>query len=406
MSASAKITCPNCKFEFNAEEVLSIEIEKKLKIEFNQKYTNLVGKKEKEMEEKEKNIGKLVNEGIQAQKTLLEKEIKEKLETENLSKIKLLEDEQTESRQKIADLRVKEIENEKLKRQLTEQKQTIELDFQRQMSEKLLQETERIKTIESERSQLNIKEKDEKLRQLSEKLEEMKRKMEQGSMQMQGEVAELLLADLLKEIFPFDEIQDVPKGVKGADLIQNVRNNFGQSCGKIIFESKRTKAWDNDWVEKLKVDSIATQADIAVIVTQSMPKDTKDLHQRDGVWVCSFSEVKSLVKALRDGLIKINLTIKSQENKGDKMVMLYNYLTSNEFKQGISAIREGFLSMKMTIQKERDTMEKMWKFREKQLEKVLINTSQIDGSIMGIAGSSVPDFDLLGNNDDFFKIDE
>ena len=285
MSASAKITCPNCKFEFNAEEVLFIEIEKKLKVEFNQKYTNLVGKKEKEMEEKEKNIGKLVNEGIQAQKTLLEKEIKEKLETENLSKIKLLEDEQTESRQKIADLRVKEIENEKLKRQLTEQKQTIELDFQRQMSEKLLQETERIKTIESERSQLNIKEKDEKLRQLSEKLEEMKRKMEQGSMQMQGEVAELLLADLLKEIFPFDEIQDVPKGVKGADLIQNVRNNFGQSCGKIIFESKRTKAWDNDWVEKLKVDSIATQADIAVIVTQSMPKDTKDLHQRDGVWV-------------------------------------------------------------------------------------------------------------------------
>jgi hypothetical protein len=406
MSASSKITCPNCKFEFNAEEVLSIEIEKKLKMEFNQKYTNLVGKKEKELEEKEKNLGKLVNEGIQAQKKLLEKEIKEKLEMENLSKIKLLEDEQTESRQKIADLRVKEIENEKLKRQLTEQKQTIELDFQRQMSEKLLEETERIKSIEAERSQLNIKEKDEKLRQLSEKLEEMKRKMEQGSMQMQGEVAELLLADMLKEIFPFDEIQDVAKGVKGADVIQNVRNNFGQPCGKIIFESKRTKAWDNEWVEKLKVDSIATQADIAVIVTQTMPKDAKDLHQRDGVWVCGYSEVKSLVKALRDGLIKVSLAIKSQENKGDKMVMLYNYLTSNEFKQGIMAIREGFLSMKMTIQKERDTMEKMWKFREKQLEKVLINTSQIDGSIMGIAGSSIPEFDLLGSNDDFFKIEE
>jgi hypothetical protein len=403
MSASSKITCPNCKFEFNAEEVLSIEIEKKLKMEFNQKYTNLVGKKEKELEEKEKNLGKLVNEGIQAQKKLLEKEIKEKLEMENLSKIKLLEDEQTESRQKIADLRVKEIENEKLKRQLTEQKQTIELDFQRQMSEKLLEETERIKSIEAERSQLNI---NEKLRQLSEKLEEMKRKMEQGSMQMQGEVAELLLADMLKEIFPFDEIQDVAKGVKGADVIQNVRNSFGQPCGKIIFESKRTKAWDNEWVEKLKVDSIATQADIAVIVTQTMPKDAKDLHQRDGVWVCGYSEVKSLVKALRDGLIKVSLAIKSQENKGDKMVMLYNYLTSNEFKQGIMAIREGFLSMKMTIQKERDTMEKMWKFREKQLEKVLINTSQIDGSIMGIAGSSIPEFDLLGSNDDFFKIEE
>lgn len=399
MSASAKITCPNCKFEFNAEEVLSIEIEKKLKIEFNQKYTNLVGKKEKEMEEKEKNIGKLVNEGIQAQKTLLEKEIKEKLETENLSKIKLLEDEQTESRQKIADLRVKEIENEKLKRQLTEQKQTIELDFQRQMSEKLLQETERIKTIESERSQLNIKEKDEKLRQLSEKLEEMKRKMEQGSMQMQGEVAELLLADLLKEIFPFDEIQDVPKGVKGADLIQNVRNNFGQSCGKIIFESKRTKDFTNDWIEKLKTDMRNLGADVAVIVTQALPKDMDRFGEKEGVYICTFSEVRSVVLLLRNALLKIYDAKKSQENKGDKMVMLYDYLIGNEFGEQWKAIREGFMSMKLSIQRERDTMEKLWKSREKQLEKVLLNAAHIKGSIEGIAGADAVNLNILDDDD-------
>lgn len=406
MSENTKITCPKCKFEFNAEEVLSIEIEKKLKSEYNLKFTNLVGKKEKELAEKEQNLSKLVNEGVAVQKVHLETEIKQKLAKENEQKLKMFEDEQLENRKKIEELRTKEIENEKLKRQLNEQKQTIELEFQRQMNEKLAEETERIKNFEIEKSKLNIKEKDEKLRQLSEKLEEMKRKMEQGSMQMQGEVAELLLSEMLKDIFPFDEIIEVAKGVKGADVIQIVRNNIAQPCGKIIFESKRTKDWNNEWIEKIKVDMIAAQADVAIIVTQSMPKEQKELHQKEGIWVCTFSEVKSLVKAIRDGLLKIALALKSQENKGDKMVMLYDYLTSNEFKQGITAIREGFLAMKMIIQKEKDTMEKMWKYREKQLEKVLINTAQIDGSILGIAGSSIPEFDLLGSQEDFFKLEE
>lgn len=406
MSENTKITCPKCKFEFNAEEVLSNEIEKKLKSEYNLKFTNLVGKKEKELAEKEQNLSKLVNEGVAVQKVHLETEIKQKLAKENEQKLKMFEDEQLENRKKIEELRTKEIENEKLKRQLNEQKQTIELEFQRQMNEKLAEETERIKNFEIEKSKLNIKEKDEKLRQLSEKLEEMKRKMEQGSMQMQGEVAELLLSEMLKDIFPFDEIIEVAKGVKGADVIQIVRNNIAQPCGKIIFESKRTKDWNNEWIEKIKVDMIAAQADVAIIVTQSMPKEQKELHQKEGIWVCTFSEVKSLVKAIRDGLLKIALALKSQENKGDKMVMLYDYLTSNEFKQGITAIREGFLAMKMIIQKEKDTMEKMWKYREKQLEKVLINTAQIDGSILGIAGSSIPEFDLLGSQEDFFKLEE
>ncbi len=154
----------------------------------------------------------------------------------------------------------------------------------------------------------------------------MRRKSEQGSMQLQGEVQELALEELLKAAFPFDIISEVGKGVRGADCIQTVRNNFGQECGKIIFESKRTKDFASDWIEKLKADMRSQGADVAVIVTQALPKDMDRFGEKDGVWICSFAEVKPIVQMLRDGIIKISSALKSQENRGDKMHLLYDYL--------------------------------------------------------------------------------
>lgn len=215
----------------------------------------------------------------------------------------------------------------------------------------------------------------------------MKRRVEQGSMQLQGEVQELALEELLKTAFPFDTISEVGKGVKGADAIQTVRNKQGQDCGKIIYESKRTKAFSNDWIEKLKVDMRAQQADVAVLVSEVLPKDLDTFGEKDGVWICRFSEVKALSTLLRDGIIKIYTATKSEDNKGEKMTMLYSYLTSNEFSGQWKAIREGFMSMRHSIQKERDSMEKLWKAREKQLEKILLNAAHIQGSVEGIAGS-------------------
>jgi len=197
--------------------------------------------------------------------------------------------------------------------------------------------------------------------------EEMRRKAEQGSMQLQGEVQELALEELLRASFPFDEISEVGKGVRGADCIQTVRNNFGQECGRIIYESKRTQSFSPDWIEKLKADMRSQGATLAVIVTQTMPRDMNCFGEKNGVWICSFSEVKALTYVLRDGIIRIFNASRSQENKGDKMQLLYNYLTSGEFSEQWKAIREGFLSMKQSIQKERDMMEKLWKSREKQL---------------------------------------
>jgi len=227
----------------------------------------------------------------------------------------------------------------------------------------------------------------------------MKRKAEQGSMQMQGEVQELLLEELLQTTFPFDNIAPVGKGVRGADCIQTVRNQLGTEVGKIIFESKRTKDFTNDWIEKLKTDMRNLGADVAVIVTQALPKDMDRFGEKEGVYICTFSEVRSVVLLLRNALLKIYDAKKSQENKGDKMVMLYDYLIGNEFGEQWKAIREGFMSMKLSIQRERDTMEKLWKSREKQLEKVLLNAAHIKGSIEGIAGADAVNLNILDDDD-------
>jgi hypothetical protein len=187
----------------------------------------------------------------------------------------------------------------------------------------------------------------------------------------------------------------VGKGVEGADCIQIVRNHIGVDCGKIIFESKRTKTFHAGWIEKLKTDMRNRQADVAILVTQAYPKDMSCFGEKDGVWICSFSEVIALTTALRHTIIRIADTKKAEENKGEKMQMLYSYLTGNEFRQQIETIVESFLSMKNSISKERIQMEKLWKEREKQLEKVLLSTSGLYGSIKGIAGASIGEIPLL-----------
>ena len=230
-------------------------------------------------------------------------------------------------------------------------------------------------------------------------LEEAKRKNEQGSMQLQGEVQETALEDMLRNAFPFDIITEVGKGVRGADCIQLIRNDFGQECGRIIYESKRTENFGADWIEKFKKDMRSTGADVAVLVTKTMPKEMECFGLKDGIWVCTFSDVKALANVLRDGIIRIYTSAKSQENKGDKMHLLYDYLTSNEFSEQWKAIREGFFAMKIGIQKERDSMERLWKAREKQLEKVLLNSAHVKGSIEGIAGQDSIDMSLLDEPD-------
>lgn len=268
------------------------------------------------------------------------------------------------------------------------------------MLDQLRKEEEQRFTLREEEHLFKMKDLQMQLEDQKKLIEEMKRKAEQGSMQRQGEVQELLLEEILKDHFPFDIISEVGKGVEGADCIQTVRNHLGQDCGQIIFESKRTKTFQQSWIEKLKADMRHKGADIAIIVTQAYPKDFKCFGELDGVWICSFSEVIALTTAMRHTIIRIAETKKGEENKGEKMQMLYDYLTGNEFRQQMETIVEGFMAMKMSIEKERIQMEKLWKEREKQLQKVLLSTSGMYGSIKGIAGASVGNIALLEHEEE------
>jgi hypothetical protein len=390
---STEIKCPNCGHEFEPTDSIREEVQRELRTKMTEWQKQQQQKFDLQLQEEKNKTQKETEE-------LIRKSISSDYET----KLRLAEQTSKDNEEKLKLARQKELEFLKKEQALLSKEQELELQLQKMLLEersKLAdvirkEEAEKISLKETE-YQLKNKELEEKLDAQKKLVDEMKRKAEQGSMQSQGEAQELLLEDLLRTTFPYDRIEEVGKGVRGADCIQVVCNQYGQECGKIIYESKRTKDFGGDWIEKLKTDMRSQGADIAVIVTQAMPKDMNRFGAKDGVWICSFAEVQALAYVLRDGLLKIAIATQSKENKGDKMNLLYHYLTSNEFAEQWKAIREGFMSMKLSIQKERDAMEKLWKSREKQLEKVLLNAAHIRGSIEGISGNI--SFNLLEDAD-------
>ncbi len=336
----------------------------------------------------------------------LEENLRKSIATDFENKLQMLESSNQEAEEKLKVSRQKELEFLKKEQELKNKEQELELQLQRKLQEQRLELADQIRKQENERVQmketefqLKVKELEKQLEDQKKLAEEMKRKAEQGSMQLQGEVQELILEEMLRVSFPFDLVSEVGKGIKGADCIQTVRNQFGQECGRIIYESKRTKDFSQEWIEKLKKDMRSSGVDVAVIVTQAYPKGMDCFGEKDGVWICSFEEARAVAYILRDSIVKLHNASRSQENKGEKMHMLYDYLTSNEFSEQWKAIREGFMSMRLSIQKERDAMEKLWKAREKQLEKVLLNAAHIRGSVEGIAGSDTIQLSLVDETD-------
>ncbi len=405
MSNNSTIQCPNCKHEFPIENALSQKIEDDIRGKYLKRYNEdklrleaektQLAKDSEQLKLQAENQEKILADKLRLAKSQLQEDAIKNAAVEMQSQMDMLNKELTDKSQKLKESQLKELELMQKEKQIKEREESLKLDMEKQMLERQKEIEDRVKKMESERSDLKIKELEKKLADQVELAETMRRKAEQGSMQLQGEVMELALEELLRAQFPFDAIVEVAKGTKGADCVQHVKNSLGQDCGKIIYESKRTKAFTNEWIEKLKTDMRAQNADIAVIVSEVLPKDMEAFGSKDGVWICRFSDVKALAFILRDSLIKINTALVSQENKGDKMQMLYNYLTGNEFRQNIEAVMEGFLDLKTGITREKLQMEKIWKEREKQLDKVLLNTTQFYGSIKGIAGNAVGDLKIL-----------
>lgn len=377
---SAEIKCPNCGHEFELNESIKTEVEKELR----EKMRDWQKKKEADFEQ---------------QKNTLVTETLKKAADDNAMRLRSLEEESKLKTQQLQELQKKELDLLRDKNVLEEKTKNFELELEKRFLEKRKELEDSTIKREQELFDLKMKEKDTQLESMKKTIDDLKRKSEQGSMQLQGEAQELLLEEILREHFPFDLIEEVGKGVEGADCIQVVRNTTGTECGRIIYESKRTKGWNNSWVDKLKSDMRNRAADVAILVTQTFPKDMDRFGEREGIWICNFSEVSSVAHLLRNSIIRIHDIQRSQENKGDKMQLLYNYLTGNEFRGQVEAIVEGFLSLKQSITKERIQMEKIWKEREKQLEKVLLSTSGMYGSVKGIAGASIGDIPLLDGGD-------
>ena len=378
---TTEIKCPNCGTEFELNESLKNEVEKELR----GKMMDWQKKKEDEFEK---------------QRTALINDTLRKATDDTVVKIKALEDESRIKTQQLQTLQKKELDLLRDKNALEEKQKNIEVEIEKRFLEKRKEIEESAIKKEQEIFDLKTKEYKLQMEQQQKLIEELKRKSEQGSMQLQGESQELLLEEILQSYFPFDIIEEVEKGVEGADCIQVIRNNSDTICGKIIYESKRTKAWSNGWIDKLKADMRNSGSDVAILVTQVFPKDMEKFGEKDGVWICTFNEVSSVAQLLRNGIIKIYEAQKSQENKGDKMQLLYNYLTGIEFRGQLESIVEGFMAMKQSIMKERIQMEKLWKEREKQLEKVLLSTSGLYGSVKGIAGAGVSNIPLLDGADE------
>lgn len=400
-----KIKCPSCGHEFDVEEAIAGKIEAHLKLDYEKKLAEQKDKFNLEMKTLESERQEFQKQKDDQDKILkdrlagmLEQE-KKKIEKAALegyeAKIASLLEENEQRKTELKALREKEVLLLRRESELKEKQEELTLCVEKEILERTKDIEDKARQKEREAFEL---EKVRLLKQIDDNkklAEEMKRKAEQGSMQMQGEVQELALEELLSRIYPFDVIREVPKGIRGADSIQTVVNLLQQECGSIVYESKRTKHFAHDWIDKLKQDQLTCKAELAVLVTETFPSGMTMFGNMDGIWICGFHEVKSLSFVLREMLIQVHSTRLLQENRGDKKELLYSYLTGAEFVQTIKRIVENHHAMTMQLHSEKKAMSKIWAMREKHIWAVQENISMLFGSIKGIAGRELEDNTVL-----------
>jgi hypothetical protein len=288
-----------------------------------------------------------------------------------------------------------ELELRKKQRDLEQREKNQELEMARKLDDERKKIWQEAAAKSDEQNQLKLREKDLLMEQLQKQIEVLNKKVEQGPQQRQGEVQELELEDRLRAQFPLDEIEPVAKGKKGGDVLQRVRDRLGHDAGAILWESKRTRNWSDTWIPKLKDDQRDAKADVAVIVTEVLPKDVAHSGQVDGVWVTDFQFALGLGMALREALVQVAQARNALSGRTEKMQVVYDYLSGQQFKQRVEAIVESFKSMKEDLETEKRSMERQWAKREKQIEGVIKNTAGMYGDLQGIIGASLPSVKIL-----------
>ncbi len=399
------ITCPSCHTEFAVTEALkaqlSHEIRSQLESELRERQ-NALSAAQKELQQQraatqqlQESLQEQIRDGVESHRKawLAEatKKAEEKLSLqleERDSELKRLSDKLKESQRFELQLRERE-------RKLEAEKEELKLAAAREVDAQREQIRQQALKQAAEAHELKDAEHQQMVEQLKRQINELKRKAEQGSQQMQGEVQEVALEELLQKLYPTDNIDPVPKGVRGGDALQRVFCSSGVQCGTILWESKRTKNWSSSWLPKLRDDMRASRADCAVIVTEALPEGVESFAQVDGVWVCRWSSVAALAMALRAGLIDLGKYRLAEHGRQEKTQMVYSYLSGKEFQQRVAGAVEAFVAMKDDLDSEKRSMTRIWSKREKQIERAATSMAGLYGDLQGIIGASLPTIEGL-----------
>ena len=403
------MTCPSCETLINVDELLVSQFKQSIKkdlegelarreAELNQEkneFKKLSQQLSKDKEEIEEQVNIKVKSLVRQKELALKEAISKEINAEKAQQLRELENELIKKSNQLKELNGTKAQLERLKREMEEKETTIILQKEKELTERLEQARLSIKEQVQQENFLKHREREKVISDLKLKLSEAVRKAEQGSMQLQGEVQELEIISILQEFHPHDEITQSKKGANAADILQVVRTQNGSECGTIYYESKRTKTWSNEFIRKFKQDNIAKKADILVLVTAALPKEIQRYGILDGIWVCSFNDVKELSLVLRYGLLKLQQVAITQQGKESKMQLLYKYLCSEDFKGVFESILEGFKRLQDSHHSEQLKMKRLWAERQKVLEQVLSNSVEFYGTIRAIAGSSIAEIPML-----------
>ncbi|THJ16841.1 MAG: DUF2130 domain-containing protein [Nitrospira sp. CG24B] len=406
------ITCPNCKTEIKLTESLAAPLIESTRRDYEKRLAlkdTDMARKEESLREREDAVSKAMRaiDDQVAEKLLVERA---KIVSEESKKAKLalqsdidqkakelaeLHDVLTQRDVKLAEAQKAQADLIRQKRELDDAKRELELTVEKRVQDGLLATREQAKKEAEEGLKLKVMEKEQTIASMQTQIEELKRRAEQGSQQLQGEVQELELEALLRAKFPRDTIEPVPKGEFGGDALQRVIGPLGQVCGTILWESKRTKNWSDGWLVKLRDDQRTAKADIAIIVSQTLPKDVESFDLVDGIWVTNAKSVFSLAVALRHSLIELASARQALDGQQTKTEMVYQYLTGPRFRHRVEAIVEAFSSMQEDLDREKKAITKQWAKREEQIERVMQATVGMYGDLQGIAGKSFQEIEGL-----------
>jgi len=391
------IECPNCRHAIPVTEVLSHQIAERARAESTAeiaKLKNSLARKEQEIRDRESKVDEAVKARVAALSIEIEREAREKAKGSVSTEMADLQNRLAEASQQRDIAQKAELEARKRARELDERAKNLDLEAARKIDRERQKIQEEATRRADEQYQLRLAEKEKQIQDAKRANDDLKRKLEQGSQQAQGEVLELQLEELLRSTFPMDQIEPVPKGFNGADIVQKVMSRSGRLCGTIVWESKRTKVFSEPWLQKLKDDQRKLTAEIAVLVSEALPKDCSTFLYMNDVWVSNPQCAVSLAAALRMQLLSVAAGRAAAAGAKQKSEILYEYVVaSTQFRQRVEAIAEAFIGMQAGLQEEKRTTQRQWAKREKQIEQVISNTAGMYGELQALTG--LPDIHTL-----------